>query len=97
MGSPRRNPKTGSAPCPPAIPGRRRPSLALDLAGERFGRLVAITRGPRHARGTTWLCACDCGQRVVVQTQNLRREMTRSCGCLHAEQSSRRLVQRRAA
>lgn len=72
-------------------------SLAVDLTGQRFGRLVAITPGPRHDRGTTWLCQCDCGERTIVQTQNLRREMTKSCGCLHAEQSSRRLVQRRAA
>ena len=72
-------------------------SLAVDLTGQRFGRLVAITHGPRHERGTTWLCACDCGERTIVQTQNLRREMTRSCGCLHAEQSSRRLVQRSVA
>lgn len=69
----------------------------LNLTGIRFGRLVAITPGPRHEYGTTWLCQCDCGERTIVQTQNLRREMTKSCGCLHAEQSGRRLVQRRAA
>jgi hypothetical protein len=97
---PPQNTNQGSAPCLASNSGAKRRRIsqrAIDITGTRYGRLVAITRGPRHEHGTTWLCQCDCGERCIIQTQNLRREMTRSCGCLFAEQSSRRLVQRRAA
>lgn len=58
-----------------------------DLTGQRFGRLVALTRGPEGKRGANggvyWRCVCDCGQRVLVAVNNLRRPTRgpRSCGC----------------
>lgn len=66
---------------------------ALDLTGERFGRLIALERvhgRTRHVRGrklrhSVWRCRCDCGKRVVVATGCLRSGNTRSCGCLHRE------------
>ncbi|MGO9590652.1 MAG: hypothetical protein ACLP3K_11490 [Candidatus Acidiferrales bacterium] len=55
-----------------------------DLAGKRFGRLVA------HARTATsfpdrvplWQCRCDCGRVKLVKSQNLLTANTQSCGCL---------------
>jgi len=55
---------------------------ALDLTGVRFGSLVAISRRRRPGK-TAWLCWCDCGGEVVVITDSIRSERTRSCGCLH--------------
>lgn len=58
---------------------------ASDLAGQRFGRLVAIHRSGSSRTGhSTWLCKCDCGSEVVVMACNLKRD-TKSCGCLHVE------------
>src|SRR5208337_2567146 len=62
----------------------------LDLAGQRFGKLVAIRPGPTHALAngkteSTWLCRCDCGEEKVVLTRSLRERNTRSCGCLVGE------------
>lgn len=54
---------------------------ALDLTGKRFGKLVALERAPSRNRNTYWLCQCDCGNQTVVQTGNLTRGATRSCGC----------------
>ena len=66
----------------------------LDLTGKRFGRLVAIARAPsllrakasgRPRRATAWVCRCDCGTEITVQTINLRAGDTSSCGCLKHE------------
>lgn len=59
----------------------------IDLAGQRFGRLVvtghAGTRG--ISRNHYWTCACDCGAAKTVQGTALRDGTTRSCGCLQRE------------
>lgn len=59
---------------------------AIDLTGQRFGRLVALSPADKHKGRTCWLCQCDCGKQAIVTTQQLRRTNgTRSCGCLHSE------------
>ncbi len=56
-------------------------SRLIDLAGERFGRLIAIKRVPWHARSARWLCKCDCGQETEAMSQALRLGKVKSCGC----------------
>jgi len=42
---------------------------ALDLTGQRFGKLIAIKRAPsRNDRYTRWICQCDCGNKCEVKT-----------------------------
>jgi hypothetical protein len=56
---------------------------AINIAGMRFSRLVALERvGSCRKGGATWRCRCDCGAEVVAIGQNLRSGNTRSCGCL---------------
>src|SRR5207253_7402294 len=56
----------------------------IDLAGQRFGRLVALSaRGRRKDGRMRWLCICDCGRECEVGGDCLRSGHTRSCGCLH--------------
>lgn len=55
-----------------------------DKTGQRFGRLVAIQRLP----GGKYLCQCDCGNTVEVETGNLSTGNTQSCGCLQKERTS---------
>lgn len=61
---------------------------ALDLTGQRFGRLVAVSvrRRPPYR---VWLCVCDCGGSAEVPTGDLRYGSVRSCGCLVREQAQR--------
>jgi hypothetical protein len=54
----------------------------LDLSGQRFGRLVAVSREDGR-----WLCRCDCGGTNRVVTGHLREGTIRSCGCLSSENS----------
>ena len=53
----------------------------LDLTGQQFGKLTVLHRGERLGGGATWVCQCDCGQKVVVRSDNLRNGRTKSCGC----------------
>jgi hypothetical protein len=55
---------------------------ALDLTGQRFGRLVALRRVENDPLGQArWEYACDCGATTPVLGRSLRRGNTRSCGC----------------
>jgi|SRR5436190_7417237 len=57
----------------------------IDITGHRFGRLTAVTRLPADPHMSVWLCRCDCGEMTEVFLANLRRNNTRSCGCLARE------------
>lgn len=52
------------------------------MIGTRFGRLVAMERPGKDRK---LLCRCDCGTEKTFYYQNVRRGLTQSCGCLHAE------------
>lgn len=55
---------------------------ALDLKGQKFGRLTVLFR-TEHKR-PSWFCRCECGNTRTVQTSNLRDGGTQSCGCKKA-------------
>lgn len=55
----------------------------IDLSGQKYGRLTVISRAEgKDKRRVYWLCRCECGKEVVVQSSQLRTGHTRSCGCL---------------
>lgn len=62
-------------------------SAAIDLTGQRFGRLVAlrIDNSQKHRLGRLWECQCDCGGIIIVIAAKLRNGHTRSCGCLYKD------------
>lgn len=53
----------------------------IDIAGQRFGKLKVIKCIGNKGR-RLWKCLCDCGETYITSSGNLRRENTRSCGCL---------------
>lgn len=55
---------------------------ALNLIGERFGKLTVINRGKNSKHGKTqWLCKCECGNSVVAVGSDLKLKKYTSCGC----------------
>jgi len=56
-----------------------------DHTGQRFGQLIIVRLMPeRNKHGhTVWECKCDCGNITRVDSNNLIRGHTKSCGCLH--------------
>lgn len=63
---------------------RKRTSEARlhDIAGQRFGKLVAIKRTNNINNRVTWLCQCDCGNTKIVTSSSLITKQVQSCGCL---------------
>jgi len=58
----------------------------IDLTGQRFGRLVVLSRAKNDNDGKArWSCLCDCGVTAIVQRSTLRRGESKSCGCLKKE------------
>jgi hypothetical protein len=55
----------------------------MDLAGQRFGRLLVLHRGPRDRWGhPQWHCRCECGVEVDTLQAGLTSGHSSSCGCL---------------
>lgn len=69
---------------------RRR--VFVDIAGQRFGRLVALTRNGQDTNGAwLWDCQCDCGRTITTSGSRLRRGRVQSCRCISREMTSQRV------
>ena len=66
---------------------------AENLVGQRFGRwtVIGFAHKDKH-RNTYWLCRCECGKEKIVNGGNLKRDTTKSCGCLNIEKTSERFT-----
>jgi hypothetical protein len=66
---------------------RKTPANFDDLTGQRFCRLLVISRAVGYgARWRVyWNCVCDCGGVSVVTSDNLKRGNSKSCGCYRAQ------------
>lgn len=65
-----------------------------NIIGQRFNRLVILQRAENYIKPSgkgqvaQWLCQCDCGNKIVVRSDNLKSGSVKSCGCLHSEMAS---------
>lgn len=53
----------------------------IDLAGKRFGDLVAMEPCGKKNGRYVWKCLCDCGNYAFYTVSRLRGGMVTSCGC----------------
>lgn len=62
-------------------------TVAKDLTGKRFGKLVAVRRSSDRTKygSIKWICKCDCGNETEVTVSLLTTGRTRSCGCYSME------------
>lgn len=68
---------------------RSRGRRLKDITGQRFGRLLVISRfGSTVHKQATWTCICDCGKTVIGRASELRGGHTVSCGCYNKEKNS---------
>lgn len=63
-------------------------SRAIDITGQRFGRLVAIHPQRDTAGRLQWHCECDCGGSRLAKSGILRSGRIQSCGCLLKERAN---------
>ncbi len=61
------------------------PSVRKDIAGQRFGRAVAVAPNGFHGPRVLWQCVCDCGGQFTATVTSLLRGSTKSCGCIRRE------------
>ena len=59
-----------------------------DLMGQRFGRLVAISKeGRSKGREIIWMCLCDCGNLRTAVGSKLTNGSVQPCGCLQKDKT----------
>lgn len=58
-----------------------------NLVGMKFGRLTVMDRESPKIKKTKglWICKCECGNVIKVNTNNLKSGNTTSCGCKRKE------------
>ncbi len=61
---------------------------AMDITGDRYGRLVAVRRIGSRYDGALWLFRCDCGASFETSPNKVRTGNTLSCGCLRIEKAT---------
>lgn len=63
---------------------------AIDLTGQKFGKLTAI-EVVETGRRRKWRCVCDCGRETAVSSDSLRSGNTKACGhCRGPNQSAKK-------
>lgn len=59
---------------------------AIDITGQKFGRLIAIKYIERRDNGNTyWLFKCECGNKKIIAKGRVLSGNTKSCGCFLKE------------
>lgn len=59
---------------------------ACNISGQRFGALTAVRCLDMNNKGyRVWLCRCDCGGEIAVDTRRLKRGIVTNCGCVPKE------------
>lgn len=59
-------------------------NFSKDLTGQKFGRLTVLEALEERSKTghKLYKCLCDCGNEIVLQTNQLSTHHTSSCGCL---------------
>ena len=60
-------------------------SKIIDLTGKKFNRLTVIDFAYVKNGRIYWNCICECKNKSIVPTSDLRSGHTKSCGCLMKE------------
>lgn len=58
---------------------------AVDIVGERFGKLLVLENAGRIKGLLVCKTICDCGNYKVIYKHHILSGNTRSCGCLYKE------------
>ena len=58
-----------------------------NLKNQKFNKLLVIAETdskitPKGEKVTQWICLCECGNKTIVSSNNLKRGHIKSCGCL---------------
>lgn len=62
----------------------------IDIEGQTFNRLTVIGYAGKPSSNTLWYCRCICGGVARTSGYELRKGLTKSCGCWDSEVTARR-------
>lgn len=54
-----------------------------NLVGKRFEKLTVIEETRSNNNKVAWICKCDCGNYITLETARLTSDHRYSCGCEH--------------
>ncbi len=57
-----------------------------DLKGETYGQWTVLRRAFVQSPYRYWLCQCACGTERAVRGVDLRRSVSKNCGCVRRQQ-----------
>jgi len=66
--------------------------VAIDVTGERYGRLVAVERLGIKGQRSPWRFRCDCGAEPIYPLERVRQGIAKSCGCLRRDVTRARSI-----
>ena len=55
------------------------------LLGNQYGRYTVTSEAPPRGGRSFWICQCSCGVKREVEHSNLKRGISKSCGCLRID------------
>lgn len=61
--------------------------------GVSESRLTVIDRAPSKDKHVFWNCVCECGTKLTIRGDQLKRGVAKSCGCLQKEIAAQHMVQ----
>lgn len=53
-----------------------------DIAGQRYSRWLVLEYVGSANHNQLWLCRCDCGTERIVNGSNLKKGLSKCCGCV---------------
>jgi len=59
----------------------------LDITGNTYGMLTAVSKVDEGGRVVFWKCKCQCGSETVVPIYSLLKNQIKSCGCLKHQEA----------
>lgn len=64
-----------------------------DLVGKKYGKLLVIKSAGKSKYGARlWLCKCECGSEILVQTAQLNNGRKTNCGCVKKEYFAKQVI-----
>ena len=59
--------------------------MTIAMIGQKFGRVIVVSKADVARGSIRYHCRCECGTTKIIDGYKLRSGSTRSCGCLFSE------------
>lgn len=62
--------------------------MRTDITGQKYGKLIPIAYAYTKNNKSFWKCLCDCGNEPIINLNNLKQGLVKSCGCLRTHKQN---------